>query len=120
MPKRKRGGAAAGGKQRTTNAKPGASKSNKNAKGKDGDERVARGQRALGGSVVAVPKMKEADLPANSTVPEHSVVLHVMKNTLFVRVPLHHVPANCINFEPTSTLFHLDTLRFERKRLFLE
>jgi len=72
------------------------------------------------GTAVVVPRQRESELPEGASIPPHSVFLHVVMNRLYVKVPLHHVPASCINFEPTSTGFHLDTLTFARKRYFLE
>ena len=72
------------------------------------------------GTPISVPRQEESELPEGASIPPHSVFLHVVMNKLFVKVPLHHIPASCINFEPTSTKFHLDTMKFARRRHFLE
>jgi len=50
--------------------------------------------------------------------PPYKLYIIPKKQVINARVTLHKIPEKCINFEPTPTHFHVDTLKYTKK-LFL-
>ena len=47
--------------------------------------------------------------------PNHTVKYRRLAKALQVKVMLHKIPPQMINFDPTETHFHLDTEKYTKK-----
>lgn len=68
----------------------------------------------------ATPMQVDDDIkePAFATqTPPHNLHLNRFQNVVKCIITLHHIPDQCIKFEPTSTHVYLDTFKFSKKFL---
>ncbi|KAL6053489.1 Ubiquitinyl hydrolase 1, variant 3 [Balamuthia mandrillaris] len=64
-------------------------------------------------------QLEEQPQPEGSLRPPVSFHVDLKKKIFKFRAVLHHVPHQCLKFEPTGTHCRLDTLRFARKPFFI-
>jgi hypothetical protein len=63
------------------------------------------------------PKVVPVAKAPVTEVPNHGMKISMRKGMVRVHVDLHHISPKVINFKPTRTRFHLDTLRHSKKYL---